>query len=182
MELPIISNKPGGLKIVTANGSVRYAHNIQAEYRYDERLKVIQGFSRYFTSPYDPSPEQDAYSVLLWHLFKDFLSAYSFKWAAVRGYKDKPNKRHLYILRNSQGFIKVGITNNVKIRMFDLVYEWGGEWEILKIYYNLGAMEKQLHEKLASYTFPIRHRYTKRFSTECFIDCPEVLNTCLNLS
>ena len=44
MELPIISNKPGGLKIVTANGSVRYAHNIpkkKSVYRSSVTGKIV---------------------------------------------------------------------------------------------------------------------------------------------
>lgn len=179
MLLPVLSKEKSDLKIVTISGEIFYAHNVQKEYRYDQRLKVIQGFSRYFKSLSNPPPIQDAYSVLLWHLFSDFLNAYSFKWATT---KKKPNEKHLYILRNSAGFIKVGISSNVKARIVDLSYEWGGKWEIIKIYHNMGSMERYLHQKLADYTYPIRHRETNKWGRECFVDCPEVLEICKNLS
>jgi hypothetical protein len=182
MAAPVITKEISHLKIVTISGEIFYAHGVQPEYRYDQRIEVIRGFAKYFTSLRNPTPIQDAYSTLLWHLFPDFIKSYSFNWSPSLCKKSNGKKRHLYVLRNSQGFIKVGVTSNVKVRIIDLKYEWGGEWEILKVYHNFGSMENYLLDKLMPYLYRIQHRHTKKFSTECFIDCPEVLNTCLNLS
>lgn len=178
--IPVISKTPSSLKIVTACGHTFYAHNVKAEYRYDERIKVISNLQKYFTSINNPTPEQDAYVILLWHLFKDFLDAYNFSW--LKNWSSKPSNRSLYILRNSQGFIKVGIAANVSARIVDLKYEFGGEWEVIKVYKGMANHEKSLHQKLLDYTYPIKNRHTGKYSQECFVDCNEVLAACLNLS
>lgn len=171
--LPYLSNIPSEFKITTNSGHVFYAHNVKSEYRYDERMSVISNAKNYFTSINRPTPEQDAYFVLLWHLFNDYLNAYNFYW--LRGNKKKSKKpKDLYILRNSQGFIKIGISSNVKARLVDLRYEWGGEFKIIKVIKNGQHLEKILHQKLIDFIFPIKHRHTKQFSSECFIDCKEV--------
>jgi len=180
VKLPFISKEKSNFKIITNSGHVFYVHNLQDEYRYDERIKVIQNFKSYFSSISNPTPEQDAYCVLLWSLFSEFLNAYNFNW--IRSSNTNHSKKDLYILRNSNGFIKIGVASNVNIRIVDLKYEFGGEWEIIKIFKGLAKYEKLLHGKLANYIYPIKHRHTGKYSNECFNDCEEVLSACLNLS
>ena len=171
--LPYLSNIPSKLKIITNSGHVFYAHNVKSGYRYDERLSVIKNAKNYFSSINNPTPQQDAYFSLLWHLFEDFLNAFNFNW--IRSTKSSiKNPKDLYIIRNSQGFIKIGIASNVNARLIDLKYEFGGEFEVIKIIKQGQYLEKALHKKLRDYTFPIMHKHTKRYSTECFNDCKEV--------
>ena len=181
--LPIINIQPSNYKIVTIDGSVFYAHNIKSEYRYDQRIKVITGIRFYFNSINEPTPIQDAYSTLLWYLFGEYINAFSFRYANYYDEtKPKKRKKDLYVISNSQGFIKVRVSNNVKARIVDLKYEFGGEWEILKVYKNKSNKEKLVHSMLADYFFPIRHNHTGKYSTECFVDCEYVRSTCQNLS
>lgn len=179
--LPYLSKtQQSRLKIVTNSGDVFYAHNILPEYRYDERIAVFKNWGKYFKSINEPSPEQDAYCVLLWHLFPDFLNAYNFNW--VRKSKSKqPKKKHLYILQNNKGFIKVGVASNIDMRLVDLKYEFEGEFKILKIYQFMSNMEGYVHGKLMDYIKPIHKRHGG-ISQECFEDCKEVLDVCMNLS
>jgi len=179
--LPYLSQKEkSGLKIVIHPGHVFYAHNILSEYRYDERLMVIKNFAQYFNSIKNPSPEQDAYSVLLWHLFTDYLNAYNFRWIRKIKYNQKSPK-HLYILRNDEGFIKIGVTSNIDSRIIDLKYEFDGNFKIIKIYPFMGKMEHNLHSRLMNYLKPIKRRHGG-LSQECFEDCKEVIEVCKNLS
>ena len=193
IEMPVIvsevtnANAASGeicLKIRIDNGDVLYATNVKREYRYNERTEVIRNMRAYMKGVEDistPNPELQAYCILLWHLFGDYLNAYSFDWANPKN-KGNGKSKHLYILRNSLGFIKVGIAGNVKVRVVDLKFEFDGEWEILKVYNNAGKIESTLHRRLAEYTFPVKKKYTGKYSRECFLDCPEVLSACLNLS
>jgi hypothetical protein len=178
--LPFISKAVSDTKIVTNSGDIFYAHNLKPEYRFDERKAALRSFRTYFTSINNPSPEQDAYAALMWHLFPDFLNAYNFNYVRPENKADK--HKHLYILLNSKGFIKVGIAGNVEARLVDLKYEFEGDWTILKVYPSMGNLEKYVHERLMEFIHPVKKRHTNKYSTECFTDCEAVRSVCLNLS
>lgn len=186
MELPYIDKEPSNIKITLKTGEIFYAHNVQENYSYAERREVICNAATYFKDAYPTStgiympPILHAYYELLWYLFADYLNAYNFRWVSPYASKKKSN-RHLYVLRNSNGFIKVGVASNVNVRIVDLAFEFDGEWEIIKIYYNQGHREKEAHGKLMEYIHPVLKKHTNKFSTECFSDCPEVLEICMNL-
>lgn len=186
MKLPYISKDPGELKITLDTGEVFYAHDLQESYSFVERREVIKNTATYFKDAYPTStgiympPILHAYYELLWYLFRDYINAYNFRW--VNPFcSNKKSKKHLYVLRNSNGFIKVGIASNIQCRIVDLAFEFDGTWEVLKVYYNQGHKEKESHGKLMEYIHPVVKKNTNKFSTECFSDCPEVMEICMNL-
>lgn len=179
--IPYLSRtKESAFKIVTLSGDVFFAHNVLDYYRHDQRREVIKSYSKYFADLKNPSPEQDAYSVLLWELFPEYLKAYNFYWLKPNKSKNK-NPKHLYILRNSLGFIKIGVANNIKTRLIDLKYEFDGEFEIIQTHKFRGNLERNIHGKLMEYIKPV-YKKNGKLSVECFEDCEEVLSFVKNLS
>lgn len=169
-QLPIINEIESNYKIVLDNGKTYYAHNIKSNYNYNERIEIIKNFKEYFQTP-----KQQAYEIMLWNLFEEFLNAYSFAFVD-KIYKNFGKNKDLYVLRNSLGFIKVGVAKNVQKRIIGLKSVFGGDWSVIKIYKGLGTQEGHLHAKLMNYLYPIKKKYTNEYSSECFIDCEEVLN------
>lgn len=173
--IPILhENKPkeAFISIKTDCGKRFYATNIQNQYRYDERMVVISNLGKYVDSLNNPCPKAKAYSVLLWHLFRDFLNAYTFSNRLSNG--NSNYKGDIYVLRNSLGFIKIGRTKNIGIRLIDLRYEFDGNFEIVKIYNSMGYMENKVLIALQNYQYPVIKRWTNKFSIECFKDTEAV--------
>lgn len=170
LDLPYINEIESNYKIVLDSGQIYYAHNIKSNYNYNERIEIIRNFKNYFQTP-----KQQAYETMLWDLFEEFLNAYSFAFVD-KMYKKFGKNKDLYVLRNSLGFIKVGVAKNVNQRIKGLKSVFGGEWTLLKLYKDKGTQEGFLHSKLMNYVFPIKKNYTNEYSSECFIDCSEVLN------
>ena len=181
--LPQINNQPSQYKIHTKSGEVFYAHNVLSDYNFIERRHVIQNLSKHMASIKNPTPKQDAYCVLMWHLFTDYLTAYNFSWVRDPTKRDKTkHKKDLYLIRNSKGFLKIGITKQINVRLIDLKHEFEGDWELVYLSNQMGYKEKEIHRALASYIFPVRKRHTNAFSTECFEDCQEVITTFQNFT
>ena len=169
------------------SGRVFTFENIPSEFSYKTRMEFIQEHGGKAATLYFEKRDMEksnAHSSLLWDLFEDYLNAYNFNYVSryCSNRKPKVNYSHLYILKNSNGFIKVGKTKNVKTRIIDLGFEFDGKWEIIKILYGRGYMESIFHEKLMSYIIPIRKKHTNKFSSECFENNKEVLKICQNLS
>ena len=175
-KLPILhESKPevSFVSIMTDCGKRFYATNLQNEYRYDERRAVICNFGKQIDDLNNPCPKAKAYSVLLWHLFEDFLNANTF---SNKSLNEKSNyKGDIYVLRNSLGFIKIGRTKNIGVRLVDLKYEFEGDFEIIKTYQGMGHKECEILNALYKYKYPVIKRWTNKFSVECFQDSKMVL-------
>ena len=169
-----ISKIPSNYKIILPCGDIFYAHNVKNSYSFYERKKEIENFKNYFYSLNKPNKIQIAYQTILWHLFADYLNGFSFS-------RKVSKNKDLYILRNSKGFIKVGVSKNINTRLVDLKYEFDGDWEVIKIHINKGHLEQSLIYKLAEYYKPIVKQNGK-LSRECFEDCDEVLSNCIDLN
>lgn len=81
---------------------------------------------------------------------------------------------HLYVVKNSNGFIKVGVANNLSKRLSDLKKEFAGEWEVIFSSLNDGHIEKSVHAALRDYKISIQKK-NGRTSNECFRNSNEVL-------
>lgn len=175
-KLPILhESKPKGafVSIITDCGKRFYATNLQNEYRYDERMAVIMNCSNYVNDLSNPYPKNKAYYVLLWHLFGDYLDAY--RLPDISSNIKSNYKGDIYVIRNSLGFIKVGRTKNIGIRLIDLKYEFDGNFQLIKIYEGMGYKEAQVINSLEKYQYPVVKRWTNKFSMECFQDNKMVL-------
>jgi len=176
-KLPYINKEPGEYKITLNSGEIFYAHDVKEKYDYNEYILVLKNMSKYVgntVSAATINPEMDAYSVLMWHLFPDYLNK--------NKYKDKKQKyKHLYIMRNTNGFIKIGVSNNPKMRIYDLKLEFEGDFEIVKVYRNKGYLENEIHKILSKYKYCVYNKKRKRYSRECFEDRSEVTELCMEM-
>lgn len=174
-ELPHISStEKSDIKIITNCGSVFYAHGLKESYSYIERKKVVSGLSAYIGTPKVNSLKGDAYCVLLWSLFGDYLRAYNFDYIRT-GLEKGKSKKHLYAFRNSNGFIKIGVSKNIDVRLVDLKYEFDGDFHVLKVSEFSGQKERSLHRILSNHAVGVKKR-CGNYSRECFEDCEEVLS------
>ena len=175
-NLPILhESKPEQpfVSIMTDCGKRFYATNLQNEYRYYERMAVIMNCSNYLNDLSNPYPKNKAYYVLLWHLFGDYLDAY--RLPGISSNIKSNYKGDIYIIRNSLGFIKIGRTKNIAIRLIDLKYEFDGNFQIIKIYKGMGHKESEILNALSKYQYPVIKRWTNKFSVECFEDNEKIL-------
>lgn len=83
---------------------------------------------------------------------------------------------HLYVVKNSNGFIKVGVANNLSQRLADLKKEFTGEWKVVFSSLNNGHIEKSIHAALAEHKLSIQKKNGK-ISHECFKSSDAVLKT-----
>lgn len=180
-EIPYLSQtEQSSFRIITIEGHIFWVHNIKESYNYLERREVIRHFSNHCDSMSHSSPRQDAYSIMLWMLFEDYLNGNADFPRFKQMSREEKMKRTLYVLRHSNGFIKVGIASDIDKRLVDLNKSFGGHFEVLALYPEMSFYEQILIYDLSSYYKPIRQKRDV-LSRECFEDCKEVLDVCLNL-
>lgn len=154
-----------------------YFTNVRDSYRNDQRKHFIRGLRFYYQRYGASSPEFQAYLQLVYHMFGDYIDAIGSLGSTGR---KATRPRHLYILRNSKGFIKIGITSNLIARLYDFTHEFEGTFEVIRFVENAAILEQDLLTTLEDYSVPIQKRDGIKVSTECVADLPEVIEIIQN--